>query len=154
MFFGSFSSLSPGSSTECRSPSPFSLAPPKKRFKIDALKDEISNQDRSETIKAEPFLGPRDNDNGARGQKSPFRPWMSDENNSKQEEIIKTEPQPIIPAGIYHPYLLLLQHPKALELAGTYIFSNKLKLRWFPLMRLSLTQSSTYALSNDVVYKQ
>ena len=119
--FGFFSSLSPGSSTECRSPSPFSLAPPKKRFKIDTLKDETRNQDRSEIIKAEPFLGPRDNDDAARGQKSPFRPWISEENNSKQEGIIKTEPQPIIPAGIYHPYLLLLQHPKALELAGTYI---------------------------------
>ena len=119
---GSFSSLSPGSSTECRSPSPFSLAPPKKRFKIH--KDEISNQNDRETIKAEPFLGPRDNDNAARSQKSPFRPWISEENNSKQEGIIKTEPQPIIPAGIYHPYLLLLQHPKALELAGTYIRSD------------------------------
>ena len=120
-FFDSFSSLSPGSSTECRSPSPFSLAPPKKRFKIDAHKGDISNQDRGETIKAEPFLGPRDNDNAASSQKSPFRPWISEENNSKQEGMIKTEPQPIIPAGIYHPYLLLLQHPKALELAGTYI---------------------------------
>ena len=67
------SSLSPGSSTECRSPSPFSMAP-KKRFKSEALKD----------IKSEPHL---------------------------------------IPPGIYHPYLLLLQHPKALELTGNSQFN-------------------------------
>ncbi len=56
------SSLSPGSSgssDHCRSPSPFSLAP-KKRFKIDALKD-LHHQEQSDQ------------------KKSPFRPW--DDNN-------------------------------------------------------------------------
>ena len=89
--FPFFFSLSPGSSTECRSPSPFSLAP-KKRFKIDALKD-INHEE----IK-----------------KSPFRPWMDD----SSKNVIKSEPPALIPAGLYHPYLLFLQHPKALELTG------------------------------------
>jgi len=91
------SSLSPGSSTECRSPSPFSLAP-KKRFKIDALKD-INHEE----IK-----------------KSPFRPWMDD----SSKNVIKSEPPALIPAGLYHPYLLFLQHPKALELTETFKQQN------------------------------
>ena len=51
------SSLSPGSSNECRSPSPFSMAP-KKRFKNDAMKDQLQEES---------------------SKKSPFRPW--DDNN-------------------------------------------------------------------------
>ena len=59
----STSSLSPKS--ECRSPSPFSMAP-KKRFKLDALKD-------------------------LEAQKTPFRPW-SDEPSQKSPKIFPYHP--------------------------------------------------------------
>ena len=78
------SSLSPGSSSECGSPSPFSMAP-KKRFKNDAMKDIIE-------------------------KKSPFRPW--DDNNKEDHKSNLNIPSGILSCHPYllwlqHPTLSL-----------------------------------------------